>query len=524
LQGKVAGVQVVNAGGTPGATPRVIIRGIGSFSNSEPLYVIDGIQGGDINSVPPQDIESITVLKDAATTAIYGTGGANGVIVITTKNGKSGKPVLSYDGSMGFSEVTKRYDMLNASQYVDLVEDIQTAGGLTITDKLRTPGVRVDGTNWQDAIFRKGAFSQHNLSLSGGTDAITYVVSTGYTNQESTIIDRDFKRATFGAKLNETYGRFKFMQNLRVKYDQNDGNLASFGDALRMPPYLSIYDPTNLGGYSRADKTTDLNDANNPFNAVYNSDYQSRDLNMNLELSGEVSLFKFLSFKSQARLSAGNNNNFTFNRPSNGGNFVRNTSDMSEYFSRYYHYILESFLVFDRTFGDDHDVNFMLGTTSNAATVYRDVTLNGSGFTNDNIQNIGLASTKSITSSNLNTGKGRLSYFTRLGYTFKNKYILNVTFRRDYSTVFGDNFKWGNFPGVGVGWNVSEENFMSNIPSISTLKVRASYGVLGNDNIAPFLTQANVFRGSSNNIVYSFGDNLDFTRGATIANMAWVSI
>lgn len=525
MQGRMAGVQVVNNNGTPGSGAKVVIRGVGSFASVEPIYVIDGIAGGDINSVQPQDIESITVLKDAPATAIYGSAGANGAVIITTKTGKKGKPVLTYDGSMGFSEVTRRYDMLNASDYVDLVADIQATGGLQITDKLKTPEVRQDRTDWQDAVFRRGAFDQHSLSLSGGTEALSFVVSTGYTRQESTIIDRNFQRATFGTKLVENFGRFKLMQNLRLKYDQNDGVLAGFADALRMPPYVGIYDPNNLGGYARADKTTDLNDANNPYNGVYNTDRNNNNLSINLELSAEVSILKSLSFKSQGRISGGNDNTFQFNRPSAGGNFIRNQADMTEGFGRSYHYILDNFLTFDQNFGE-HSLNVILGNQYLAPTWSRRVDVAGSNFINTEIQNIGLADSRTVQGAGVNSGNSRISYFTRIGYSYRNKYIFNFSMRRDGSSVFGANNRWGNFPGVGLGWNISQESFMSGIPAISNLKLRASWGVTGNDNITPFVSSAQVWRGSGNNIVYSFGDGTGFSNGSTFSvlpneNIKW---
>lgn len=203
LQGKIAGVQVTNNSGDPGSGARIVIRGMGSFSNTDPLYVIDGIQGGDINSVAPQDIENITILKDASTTAIYGSAAANGVVLITTKSGRRGDLKIEYDGSGGFANVTRRLDMLNASEYVDLVTDIQHSNGLEITEKLASADVRVDRTDWQDVTFQRAFVTDHNLRFSGGTENVTYAFSAGYQNQGSTVIDRNFQRFTIGAKMTE---------------------------------------------------------------------------------------------------------------------------------------------------------------------------------------------------------------------------------------------------------------------------------------------------------------------------------
>lgn len=517
LQGKMAGVQVVNNSGDPGAGARIIIRGMGSFSNVDPLYVIDGIQGGDINSVPPQEIENITVLKDASTTAIYGSAAANGVVLITTKSGRKGNVVVNYDGTVGMAEVTKRLDMLNASQYVDLVADIQAAGGLQLTDKLKTPDVRIDRTDWQEEIFQRALVTEHNLRFSGGGENVAYSFYAGYQNQGSTIIDRNFQRYTFGAKLSEDLFKRKLRLNegLRVKNDIDNGILANFNDALRMPPYLPVYDPTNLGGYSRADKVTDLNDANNPRNSVYNSDYESRELNIDLDLSAELDIFKGLTFKSQSRISGGNSHNFTWNNPSNGGNFTKTSADMSEYFNFSYDFILENFFSYNKSLGN-HDFIATLGNAYNPSRIYRDLTVGASNYTSTAIENVALGNTTSINGASVNSSRSRLSYFGRFGYTYKGKYVLNASVRRDGSSVFGVNNRWGTFYGVGLAWTVSEEDFMDAVPAISNLKIRTSYGKTGNDNIPPFKTSASVWKGSSNNIVYSFGDDLNFAYGSII--------
>jgi TonB-linked SusC/RagA family outer membrane protein len=521
LQGKIAGVQVTNNSGDPGSGARIVIRGMGSFSNTDPLYVIDGIQGGDINSIAPQDIDNITILKDASTTAIYGSAAANGVVLITTKSGKRGGLRVEYEGSAGFANVTRRLDMLNASEYVDMVTDIQHSNGLEITAKLQSPDVRIDRTNWQDVTFQRAFMTDHSLRFSGGTDNVTYAFSTGYQNQGSTVIDRNFQRLTFGAKMTEGLfnKRVNLIQNLRVKNDVNKGVLASLNEALRMAPYLPIYDPTNLGGYARMDKVTDLQDANNPYNTIGNTDYNDRGLSLELDLSGEIQLLKGLTFKSQGRLSGGNYHNMTFNYPCNGGNFNRASSDISEYYNFGYGFILENYFSFNRNFGD-HDINATLGNTYNPAGINRSLSAAGSNYTSDAIQNLALANSTSVTGSSVNSGKSRLSYYGRIGYTYKEKYVLNISARRDASSVFGSNNRWGTFYGVGLAWTVSKEDFLSSSSSISNLKLRTSYGKTGNDNIPAFLTSTNVWKGSGNNIVYSFGDDLTFATGSIVNSIS----
>jgi TonB-linked SusC/RagA family outer membrane protein len=521
LQGKIAGVQVTNNSGDPGSGARIVIRGMGSFSNTDPLYVVDGIQGGDINSLAPQDIDNITILKDASTTAIYGSAAANGVVLITTKSGKKGDLKIDYEGSAGVANVMKRLDMLNASEYVDMVTDIQHSNGLEITAKLQTPDVRIDRTDWQDVTFQRALTMDHNLRFSGGTENVTYAFSAGYQNQGSTVIDRNFQRITFGAKMTEGMFNKKvnLSQNLRVRNDINNGVLASLNEALRMAPYLPIYDPTNLGGYARMDKVTDLQDANNPYNTIGNTDYNDRGLSLDLDLSGEIQLIRGLTFRSQGRVSGGNYHNMTFNYPCNGGNFNRATSDINEYYNFNYGFILENYFSFSRISGV-HAISATLGNTYDPAGVYRSISVAGSDYTSNAIQNLAFANSTSVTGSSVNSGKSRLSYFGRIGYTYKEKYVINASLRRDASSVFGINNRWGTFYGVGLAWTVSREDFMSNISSLSNLKLRTSYGKTGNDNIPAFLTSSTVWKGSGNNIVYSFGDDLSYAYGSTINSIA----
>ncbi len=526
VQGKVAGVQVVSNNGDPGSGSRIVIRGMGSFTNSEPLYVIDGIQGGDINSIPQSEIASITILKDAATTAIYGSAGANGVVVITTKNGKIGKVKVEYNGSVGIASVRERYDMLNAADYIDLVRDIQQTNGLELTDKLNSADVLIDRTDWQDEIFRNGTVTDHTLNVSGGTKDVNYVFSTGYQYLEGTVVDRDFERLNLSLKLNEKLfnDKVRLGQSIRFKNDNQRGVQARFDEALRMPSYFEVYDENNLGGYSRTDKPTDLIDIRNPLNSVYNSIYGSLINGINIELFGEVDIIEGLMFKTQARISSSNGHSSIWNYASQTGNGPVDTT-LNETYYNWSSFFWENFLTYSNTFGD-HTINGTLGMSYAPARKYNSVSVAGSDFTSDAVRNISLANTKNVTNAAVNSGKSRLSYFASAGYIFKNKYIFNATFRRDASSVFGDSNQWGNFYGLGGAWTISQEDFMSDNSTISYLKLRASYGKTGNDNIPGGLTDSTVWKGLSNNIVYSFGDGLVLHPGSTInsvpnPNLKW---
>lgn len=517
IQGKVAGVQVVNDSGDPGSGSRIVIRGMGSFTNSEPLYVIDGIQGGDINSIPQSDIESISILKDAATTAIYGSAGANGVVVITTKKGREGSVSVEYDGSVGLATVRNRYNMVSTSQYIDLIRDIQETNDLELSDKLKSDYVLTQRTDWQDEVFRNGAVTDHNLSIGGGTEKVNYSFTTGYQYVEGTIVDRDFERLNLGLKLSEKLfnDKVRLGQTIRYKDDTYRGVMGDLQNTLKMPQYLPVYDEDNLGGYSRTDKPTDLQDARNPLNSVYNSNYKSGNLSLNMEFFAEIDLYDGLMYKSQARISKSSGNSYNWTYPSETGNGPVASSINENYFT-WSSFFWENFLTYQKTFAEDHSLSATLGMSYAPSGEYRSINATGSDYTSDAIQNISLANKKDINSSYVNSGKSRLSYFGSLGYIYKNKYIINATFRRDASSVFGEENRWGNFYGVGGAWTISQEDFLADNSVISYLKLRASYGKTGNDNIPGGLTASTVWKGWSNNIVYTFGDDTVFSTGSTI--------
>jgi len=517
VQGKVAGVQVVSASGEPGSGSSITIRGMGSFSNSEPLYVIDGIQGGDLNSISQSDIASISILKDAATTAIYGSAGANGVVVVTTKKGKSGKVQVEYNGSVGISNVYTRMDMLTSAQYIDLAKDIQETNGLELTDHLKSDYVLTDRTDWQDEMFRQGMITDHNLSISGGTDDVTYSFTTGYQFNEGSMADKDFERINLGLKLNEKLfdGKLRLGQTIRFRQDEYNGTLVSLEQGLKYPQYLPVYDETNLGGYSRTDKLEDLMDSNNPLNSVGNTVYNEKMTSLDVDLYLELDLYDGLMYRSQARISSINANNNSWNYASETATGATAVS-MNEHFNTFSSFFWENFLSYSKTIAENHDISATLGMSYAPAPNARTITGKGADYTSDAIQSLGLANDRIVTSARVNSGKSRLSYFASLGYIYKNKYIINSTFRRDASSVFGTENQWGNFYGLGGAWNISQEDFLKESSIISNLKLRASYGKTGNDNIPGGLTASSVWKGYSNNIVYTFGNSPDFSTGATV--------
>jgi TonB-linked SusC/RagA family outer membrane protein len=521
IQGKLAGVQVVNNSGLPGSGTNIVVRGTGTFTNAEPLYVIDGIQSGsgEFNAINPNDIEEITVLKDASSVAIYGARGANGVVIVTTRKGKTGAPRLTYNGSVGLAQPWKKLDLLNARQYMDFVNDYAVTTNTKLPPKLTTSDVLVDRTNWQNEIFRTAKVQEHNLGISGGSEKTTYNVSFGYADQEAIMRPYRFKRFNLRASLEEHVGkRLRLGQMINFQYRVTSGNTASFIDALRMPPYSPIYDPNNLGGYARVTTIDDLNDAYNPFTTMFLTERRNRDINNYGQFWGEFDIWNGLKWRTQASLSFWNYSGYNYSQANRNGNLL-NPNGITENYGWSITPLIENILSYDKKWGD-HSLTALVGNTYQRGGVYRSLNVTGSEFPNDQITQIGAAGKNSISGASAGS-YSLLSYFARLNYGYLGRYLLTASFRRDGVPVFGKSNRFGNFPAVGFAWRVSEEAFMKDLTVVSDLKFRASWGRTGNASIPGFLDQVNVFKGlNNNNSVYSLGPNKDYAQGATVNQAA----
>lgn len=528
LQGKVAGVQVINNSGVPGSGAQIVVRGTGSFTNSAPLYVIDGIQSDAtvFNSLSPYDIESITVLKDASSVAIYGAQGANGVVVITTRAPKTGAPRITYNGYVGVSRPWKQFDMLNAQQYSDLVREWYTNYGQPLPPRLATDDANVTRTDWQKEMFRTAKISEHHLNVGGGTDRMTYSFSAGYTKQESQVVKQDFTRANVRLMLEEFVGkRIKLGQQLSIRYQLYDGQSADIMSGLRMPPYIPVFDPSNtLGGYGIATSAQDGNDAENPLIVPNLYDSKSRNLNNYLQLYGELDILEGLKFRSQLGGTYNFNQNYSFN-PTYAANQLVTQSQIDETYGYNLSYILENYFTYTKQLGV-HEIGLTAGNSYRNGNLSRSIDLVGSNFANTEIHQIGVAKSINVTSGQANSNARFISYFARASYNFKEKYMLTLTGRRDATSLFNKANRVGYFPSVGAAWRISGENFMSALSFISDLKLRASWGKTGNSNISGFSYQSTVWTGNANSVVYPLGPDEALYNGATVAipatpNLKW---
>ncbi|HEX8329788.1 MAG TPA: TonB-dependent receptor [Hymenobacter sp.] len=524
IQGRVAGVQVIGSG-APGAVPSIAIRGVGSLNGgSQPLYVIDGLWTDNIRDLSPTDIESATVLKDASSTAVYGSRGANGVVLITTKRGQAGEPKISFNGYTGVESIYKRYELTNHSEWADRATAAWVNAGLNPSDPLNMPGA-VKGTpayrnnidtDWQKEFFQNGRVQDYNLTFSGGSNtgksATNFLISGGYFNQEGIVKGPKFER--YSARLNSglTRGKLKVSQSaLLTHINTTLLNEVPFIDVLTMLPGIAVYDPANVGGFGYGSNGYLFTYSTNPIGAQRIRSQTQKNNRLQGSINGDFAFTNFLSYRLNLGLEVHDFNDQDFRK--NG--FIRlgeasnpNNTYLFENRGTSMTTIVENTLNFNKRFGD-HGVNAVLGYSEQTANV-NNATARATLFLEQPqyfpVLNASTASTGAVGGTKDEYNKR--SYFSQLNYDFKNRYLITGSFRRDGSSRFDPTRVYGNFGAGSVGWRISEENFFKDaLPQVSNLKVRASYGVNGNDNlIAPGQITSYLYQGIVNqNVTYPLG-------------------
>jgi TonB-linked SusC/RagA family outer membrane protein len=521
LQGRVAGVQVTN-NGSPGTDPIVRIRGISSISYaSNPLYIIDGLPTGDLSTIDTRDIETVDVLKDASAAAIYGSRATNGVIIITTKKGiRSGKIRISLDSYVGTQNVTKRLDLLNTTQFQEYAKNYRGSNVGRLLDPWvnrpiyqgATQTYGQTNTDWQDAYFKSGVMTQHNIGLSGGNDVSRFYASAGYFDQTGIAPTVAYKRYNFRINSEHIISKvFSFGENLYLSsgeqaYDNNEaGSRTNLVNVIRMMPHMPVYDPTTSDGFRGVNSVLDGGDPTNPVEDAKVKNPGSRNT---LKVLGtayaEISFTKWLRFRSTFGIDHANGLDYRFSPIFNDSGSVAGSSAIlatitnNRSISTVKLYTQQ--LTFDKTFGGHH---------VNAVAVYeylqqRTRTENASGNqASNNLQTLNNASNVSV--QTLKNSGDLISYVGRLTYDYKGKYLLSGAIRRDGLSVWAPGKKWGVFPSASVGWRIDQEEFMKTQSSISEMKVRAGYGLTGLNGFVLGWTpwQATV---SSNSAYYPFGN------------------
>ncbi len=524
LIGKAAGVQVVQTNGAPGADAQIIVRGTGSFTSVDPLYVIDGIQGDKnlFNSLSSLDIDNITVLKDASSTAIYGAAAANGVVIITTKRGRSGAPRVAAISQWGVARAWKQLDVLNAAQYVDALKDFAATSNTTLPAKFNTPDVLVDRHDWQKEVLQRGLVSENNVNISGGNEKVLYNMSVGYITQQSTIKNLVNKRLNARFSLEETLGRFKFGQTLNIRQTNTNGLMTNLIRSIAYAPYKPIYDESVLGGFSNVTNVDDFSNVDNPLLEINVKDEQRKEYVFFPQLYGEVTILNGFKFRSQISAAIGGGRNTGYQYPHTASNNLSYARQATLEYNDYSHYTFENYFSYDTRLGL-HAISATLGNSYLSAGNTSRLSGLGSNIPNDNIRNISVSPSQMVNGSAFNYARPSvISYFARLNYNFDNKYFVTASFRRDGASNFGADNRYGNFPGAGFAWRFSDEDFIASaLPFLSDAKIRVGWGRTGNNNIPNFLISPLTFAGDpTGNLVYSFGPNEEFRSGTTISTLA----
>jgi TonB-linked SusC/RagA family outer membrane protein len=494
LQGTVSGVNVTTQSGAPGAALDIRIRGVGTNGQNGPAVIIDGYIG-DLSILNPNDVESMTVLKDAQA-AIYGTIGANGIILVTTKTGKrNSKTKFSFNTYTGIQEVSRKLPTLDATEYALLLNESYANGG----KPLPYPNVSDlgKGTNWQDEVFSAAPIISHDLSVSGGSDKISYALSASHLNQEGIVggdksgFERNTARMSLGADLTD---RLKLKTNVIYTYVNRkslaENTLGSvLFNALNAPPTLTPYDEN--GNFTLFPNTTGLgNEIINPLAQIDNTynDYNLRKINGNLGL--DYTLFNGFVLSGSLGFNTSNSDGKSFaKKVSYGGKvFDVNRSSVSQNAINDNDYSFDIYATYTKKIAEKHNLTAVLGNTVYKswgkglfATGY-DVPNNSWEFADISLTK-GISST--LTNGAYNYDERRLSYFGRIQYDYNGKYLFSGMLRRDSSTKFGPGNKVGYFPSFTAGWVVSEEGFFEKSDTFNFLKIRGSFGTLGNDQIPP---------------------------------------
>lgn len=537
IQGKAAGVEISStSGGTPGAGMDIKIRGTTTLNGTGPLTIIDGMPG-DIDMVTPSEIESIDILKDASSAAIYGSRGANGVIIITTKKGKIGVPKITYDSYYGISTPGKKLDVLNASDYIDLLFNIQGGTYDKATGHWSNPGdlpvifndeahVRADSVNMQDEIFRRSAVQSQNINVSGGTEIAKYRFSAGYFDQGSTRGNYNYTRYNFKSSIEFKIGKHLLIgNNTLFRSTKTTGRDADIGGALRWAPYQPVFSDasTNPGHYSFITNAGNLNDAVNPMTPLaYNKD-NSYDNKLLMQLYAEVSIIEGLKFHSQFQYEYDSYRYLNYLEKDYINN-VQNSNYLDEGYSVGMWPKFENYLTFGKTIGI-HSFSLMGGISYESNSNGRSISVKGTGYggTSIPIKKVTLGGNPATVNGSGVWMSPGMSYFGRFTYSFMDRYLLTANFRADASYKFAPANRWGYFPSLSAAWKLKEEAFMRDVDLISTLKLRASWGKAGNDQINEYAYVSNVYTGGysggENLIVYPFGIDNSLLRtayGATV--------
>jgi TonB-linked SusC/RagA family outer membrane protein len=537
IQGRAAGVLVMNTDGSPGGNTTIRIRGMNSINGgNDALIVIDGLQGGNLTSLNPNDIESIEILKDASATAIYGSQGANGVVLITTKHGKIGKPVISYTYDGGFSSIAKRPDLLNAADYAretNAVALAKNGSGINplpiFTDAQIQDFQKNGGTDWLDVIYRTAFTQNHQVSVSGASEKVNYLVSGGYLDQQGILLNSQYKRFSLRTNLKADITNWAAF-GLNWAASKENTSSAPFGGstdwpnnpvgaAARFSPTIPVYDAN--GNYSKSSLFYGNPTLWNPLASAVEPQIDNGIITNNLNAYLEFKLLTGLTLRVSGGARIADRKNLSYlNLKTFSGSLLNGSGAILDGQSQYYQN--SNILTYDKVIKKHHltitavteQKNEKLFTSSTNAS---DFLVQATG-----INDLSGANIKNIASNN--TERVVNSYLGRVNYGYDDKYLLTVSYRADGSSVFGKNNKWGYFPSASLAWRAIQETFVKDLNVFSDLKFRASWGITGNQGISPYQTLARISSGVTYPYDGSDASNVGFyMSSAANPNLKWES-
>jgi TonB-linked SusC/RagA family outer membrane protein len=500
LAGKTPGVQVVQPDGAPGGDFTIRVRGLGSPSGSEPIYVIDGVQAADTKTLNPNDIESISVLKDAAAAGIYGAAGStNGVVLITTKQGSKNKTRTEITAYTGIQKIARKLPVLNGAQYQSLLTDEYNNAGSTVPN---LSGYTANN-DWQDLIYHTAMQTSANADFSGGTPKGTWFLGLGYLDQDGIIHTSNFKRYSINFKLDQnmnnwlnvgshvTYNR---TYNTTIPYNSSAQHGGTVLAALTVPPIVAI---KNAQGVYEAN----FDGTNNPVGNIYDNTNSQATNNLLGDVHLEIKLPFNIKYRAQFGVSLEQYNYNYFLNPFNNAYGISIQGSATNTTQEVLRYTVDNQLTWNKSFGD-HSLNVVVVNELQNEKYYNN-SQSGRGFATAGVPTLNAATSNQSVSTN-ETDWAVLSYIARVNYAFRDKYLFTGSFRADGSSRVGVNNKWGYFPAFSAGWRVSKEDFMQNVSFIEDLKIRAGWGETGN-LVNPSITDYPSFTTLNPGSPYVFG-------------------
>ncbi|MBE7169287.1 MAG: TonB-dependent receptor [Williamsia sp.] len=537
IEGKVPGVYISQTSGAPGAASSVRIRGVGTTGGNQPLYVIDGVPMGTnstsatnnalgnnsagsngiavpgssygvdpLSIVNPNDIESIEVLKDAAAAAIYGSRAANGVILVTTKRGREGQATVNLNTYAGVAQLWRKPAFLNAQEFATMANELYVNSGLTPNPQWANPKQFGEGTNMIDLIFRNAPLQNYDLSVAGGTQNLKARLSLGYNAQDGTMIETSYKRYTGRATVDlKASDKLNFGGSLAVAITQSKGQNSDAMQGGIFNLAQQFFPTLNKDSAFFGDGVYYTKDGDNPILRAKTINNQLNNIRAYGNVFGEYNIISGLKFRSSLGIDANFNRTSSWEGAVQRGFYIHPRATLVEGYNNQFNWLIENTLSYAKRFGN-HFVGAVAGQTAQKyATNYLSAT--GNGYLNEALQVINASDVSLRSTSGSNAKSTLASYFGRLDYSFSDKYLVSASLRRDGSSNFGPNNKWGYFPAVSAGWRLSQEPFMSSLSNaISDIKIRGSWGRVGNDAILAFGYLSTIRSGTS-------GDNYTLGTG-----------